>query len=378
MKRIKALIISLILSIIISFTFLTIYKKKLSNIIVDNNSIKYSTSYNKYNSHDVLVNNIDKNTILLMGSSELGAGIDFEEHPRQILNFSDKSIMQIGGAYYQSLIHAIILGSIGNEIPVKTVNFILSMQWFDKKGLDPGALQLRFSIDHLNHLYENNKLSEKLKSKICDRILELSKQNEFNKDYIKTLTSKSIIDKYLKDLYFKKYSLVSDYKFYKDYKLDESVNKKKFSNINWEKLKKEAIKRAESETTNNKFYIKNDYYDEYIKNRYFKLKDSSKNVTFSESPEYDDLQIFLSVAKELGFKVNLIMVPLQGYWADYTGVKKSEIEKFYTKIRNIAKDNNVNLVDYSSYSYEPYFFKDIMHLGRLGYLRLTEDLLRIN
>ena len=85
-----------------------------------------------------------------------------------------------------------------------------------------------------------------------------------------------------------------------------------------------------------------------------------------------------SVARELGFKVNLILVPLQGHWADYTGVPKSEIEYFYKRIRDISAKNNINLIDYSNYSYTRYFFKDATHLGRLGLLQLQEDLLKYN
>ena len=72
MKRLKALVISLILSVIISSFILMYYSKNIEkNIVVKNNSIKYNTLYSKYNSYDVLIKNIDKNTILLMGSSEL-------------------------------------------------------------------------------------------------------------------------------------------------------------------------------------------------------------------------------------------------------------------------------------------------------------------
>ena len=72
------------------------------------------------------------------------------------------------------------------------------------------------------------------------------------------------------------------------------------------------------------------------------------------------------------------MIPLQGYWADYIGVSHSEIESYYNNIRKIARDNDVNLIDYSKFSYEPYFFKDVSHIGRLGLLRFQRDLLKYN
>ncbi len=109
-----------------------------------------------------------------------------------------------------------------------------------------------------------------------------------------------------------------------------------------------------------------------------KLKDSAKNIKYRSEEEYGDLQLFLDVAKDLGLKVNLILVPLQGYWADYTGVPKEEIEYYYSRIREISDKNNVNLIDYSKYSYTKYFFKDATHLGRLGLLQLQEDLIKYN
>lgn len=379
MKRLKALCLSVVLSSIISYSFLSFYIKGSADLTVKNNSIRYNVSYEKYNSHDVLVNNINKNTILLLGSSELTVGNDFEEHPRQFLDFSDKNIMQIGGGYYQSLMHSIILGSIGNEVPNKTVNFILSMQWFDKEGANPNAFQPRFSLDHLNNLYRNEKLSKETKEKIYNRILELSSNNEITKTTISRMKRDNYFDKILNKLYYRKYKFICNNNFLKEYKRDNSVNNKKFSkDIDWENLKNKAIERGKLETTNNKYFLENKYFNHFIKNKFKKLKSSDKNITFGESPEYKDLQLFLDVAKELGFKVNLFLVPLQGYWADYTEVPKSEIEKYYVKIRKIAKDNNVNLIDYSEYSYTPYFFKDITHLGRLGLLKLQEDLLKYN
>ena len=383
MKRLKALLVAMILSSVISTTFLHFYTKNVEEnfdkLSVNNNSIRYDISYEKYNSHDILTKNINKNTILLMGSSELTVANDFEEHPKQFLDFSDKNIMQIGGGYYQSLIHSIILGSIGNDIPNKTVNFILSMQWFDKQGANPNAFQSRFSIDHLLNLYRNEKLSKETKEKIYNRILELSTSNEITKTIISRMKRDNYFDKMINNLYYKKYKFLYNNKFLKHYKYDKKKNEKKFSkDINWEKYKLEAIRRGMLETTNNKYYLENKYFDHFIKKRYKKLKSSDKNITFGESPEYKDFQLFLDVAKELEFKVNVFLVPLQGYWADYTEVSKAEIEKYYEKIREIAKTNNINLIDYSKYSYEPYFFKDITHLGRLGLLKLQEDLLKYN
>lgn len=140
----------------------------------------------------------------------------------------------------------------------------------------------------------------------------------------------------------------------------------------------EKKERFKNESTNNNFYMNNQWYSKNIGNNLEKYKNSEKNKSYKNSTEYGDLQIFLDVAKELGLKVNLILQPLQGYWADYIGVSHDEINDYYKEIRKMAKENQANLIDYSQNSYEKYFFKDATHIGRLGLLRLQEDLLKYN
>ena len=92
------------------------------------------------------------------------------------------------------------------------------------------------------------------------------------------------------------------------------------------------------------------------------------------SPEYDDLRLFLQVAKELGIEIMLVSVPVNGYWYDYTGFPQEDRKQYYQNIRNIAEQNGVRLVDYSDREYEPYFLRDIMHLGWKGWAYLDEQI----
>ena len=383
MKRLKALAVSIILSVIISFTFLHFYtnreKNEFDELTVKNNSIRYNDSPNKYKSHDAITKNIGKGTIILLGSSELIVTSDWKEHPKHLLDYSDKNIMQIGEGFYQSLIQAITLGSIGEKSPVKTVNLILSMQWFEKHGLSPEAFQPRFSIDHLYNLYKSEKISKETKEKIYDRILELSKNNSIVTRMVEGLKRDNPVDNAINQANAEKYKLIANSKFLKSYHRDDSVNDKKApKEFDWDQLRKEALETAKEESNENKFFMYNKYFDKNFKKNFDKFKGSAKNTKYRSEEEYGDLQLFLDVAKDLGFKVNLILVPLQGHWADYTGVTQEEIEYYNKRIREISEKNNVNLIDYSKYSYTKYFFKDATHLGRLGLLQLQEDLLKYN
>ena len=310
-----------------------------------------------------------------MGSSELVATLENEEHPKHLLDYSDKNIMQIGGGHYQSLLQSIVLGSIGSDIPVKKVNLIISMQWFEKNGIAKEAFESRVSLDHLYHFFGNKNISNSTKEKMYNRIKNLTDSTSFINSTLDNIFSPKFFNNLINPIFKYKYNLQEKRNFVKKYKYDSSVNCRKFNGLNWDVLEEKAIERAKKETYNNKFYIENEYYNEYIRNDLKKYEGYMNKQSYSESPEYEDLELFINVAKELGYEVNLIMIPLQGYWADYTGISKDSINEYYDKIKKIASENEVQLTDYSMYSYKPYFFKDIMHLGRLGFLQLQKDLL---
>ena len=64
------------------------YVKKVEDYYkVNDNSIRYSTNYEKYKSKDILTSNIDLNTLVLLGSSELVATINEDYHPNKIFNY---------------------------------------------------------------------------------------------------------------------------------------------------------------------------------------------------------------------------------------------------------------------------------------------------
>lgn len=259
MKKIKLILISFIISSFLFFIIIKSNTNKFSNSFEKkNNSIKYNTSYEKYNSHDAIIKNIDKDTILLLGSSELVSGIDKKEHPRQLLDYKDKSIMQIGGGYYQSLLHGIILGSISSDLNLKTVNLIVSMQWFQtKEGISSEAFESRVSMEHLNYFFENNNISDNLKRQLKYRIDDLCKKNKHIISRVNLMNQKNFFYKILNTLYSYKSTYIQNKKFYKISKnLLNDENDKKFYDIDWTRLKKEAIEAAKKETTNNDFFYR--------------------------------------------------------------------------------------------------------------------------
>ena len=105
-----------------------------------------------------------------------------------------------------------------------------------------------------------------------------------------------------------------------------------------------------------------------------KKKNQSVNGSYSTSPEYEDLSCFLDVCEDLGIRPMLVMLPVNGYWYDYTGFPKEARADYYKKIRTIAKKYHASLLDYSDQEYTKYFFEDGVHIGKKGWAVINEDL----
>ena len=107
MIRLKAFLISIVLVLITLVILNKTYIKKIEDYYkVNDNSVRYSTAYEKYKSKDIITENITPNTLVLLGSSELVATSNQEYHPNRVFNYEDFNIMQIGTSYSQNIVQA--------------------------------------------------------------------------------------------------------------------------------------------------------------------------------------------------------------------------------------------------------------------------------
>ena len=328
MIKLKAFLLSLVLVIATLALLNVIYVKKIDDYYkVNDNSIRYSTSYEKYKSRDILTSNITPNTLVLMGSSELVATINEDYHPNKIFNYNDFNIMQIGTSYSQNIIQATTLGSIEGSMSKRKVAIVESIQWFEKDGTQQDAFLNKASQNHIFHMLENEKISKETKEKLINRIIEITKGNKQQNDIYKKYKSYfidgkgTIVDKKLMELDDAIYSFKIKRKFYENHaKADYPSLGDKTPDYNWEQMTDQFVAEVKKKTDNNDYAVDNKYYNTYLRDRYASLKDSYKDLNYLESPEYSDLELFLTVAKELGIEVEVIIFPVNGKWNDYTGV----------------------------------------------------------
>ena len=386
MIRLKAFLISIVLVLITLVILNKTYIKKIEDYYkVNDNSIRYSTAFEKYKSKDIILENITSKTLVLLGSSELTTTINEEYHPKKIFNYEDFNIMQIGVGNSQNIIHAATIGSIGNDIRNNEIVMIQSIQWFDNKnGILKDAFLSRISNEHVYNTIANDKISKETKEKFINRVIELSSTNKVlnkkyrsYKKYFVEEQGNFITGEFLKlDNYF--YKLKNKYEFFKNKGRENyPLSGKKTPDYNWKELDEKVTEQAKERTNNNDYQIDNTYYDKYIKTKYDQLKNSSKNTKYDESKEYDDLDILLSIVKDLNLNMKFAILPANGKWSDYTGIDSEKRQVAYNNLKEIAKKNNIEVMDYSSKEYEEYYMYDAMHLGWRGWIDFERDLYKL-
>ena len=386
MIRLKAFLISIVLVLITLVILNKTYIKKIEDYYkVNDNSVRYSTAFEKYKSKDIILENITPKTLVLLGSSELTTTINEEYHPKKIFNYEDFNIMQIGVGNSQNIIHAATIGSIGNDIINNEIVMIQSIQWFDNKnGILKDAFLSRISSEHVYNTMANDKISKETKEKFINRVIELSSTNKVlnkkyrsYKKYFVEEQGNFITGEFLKlDNYF--YKLKNKYEFFKNKGRENyPLSGEKTPDYNWKELDDKVTEQAKERTNNNDYQIDNTYYDKYIKTKYDQLKNSSKNTRYDESKEYDDLDILLSIVKDLNLNMKFAILPANGKWSDYTGIDSEKRQVAYNNLKEIAKKNNIEVMDYSSKEYEEYYMYDAMHLGWRGWIDFERDLYKL-
>ena len=382
MIKLRAFLLSLVLVILTLFFINQTYVKNIEDYYkVSDNSIRYGTSYEKYKSRDILASNITPNTLVLLGSSELVATKDEAYHPNRIFNYKDFNILQIGTSYSQNIVQASTLGSIESAMTKRKVAIIESVQWYEKDGIHPDAFLNKASQEHIFNTLANEKLSKETKEKLINRIIEITngnkQQNEIYRKYKDVLVENkgNIIEKKLLELDTKLYAFKLKQNFYKNQgKADYPLSGEIMPTYDWEQMTKKFVEDVEKKTDNNDYAVDNHYYNTYLKKRYESLKDSNKDLSYLESPEYSDFEIFLTVAKELGIEVEVIIFPVNGKWNDYTGVSKAMREQTYKKIEGIANQYGAKVLNYGNREYEKYFLFDVMHVGVKGWMEVEKEL----
>ncbi|MGO5076152.1 D-alanyl-lipoteichoic acid biosynthesis protein DltD [Clostridium sporogenes] len=387
MKR----LVSIFLGAILFFTSIFILnyslEKKINKFYSDDISAIYGNAV-KDKGIVLQKTSINRNNLLMYGSSELG--VDIEQNPTKFFpNRGNEFVVDvIGRGHCQSLKHGINFGALENKLNNRRGMFVVSLQWFTNLGIEPDKFVMNFSEVQFYNIMNNKQIKKENKKKICNRVYNLVKGDKDLQHisiYCKLYRSDNPIENLLfigmKPYYklkkliartednIKSYKLVMNYKNKNKSKLNHHLN-----NIQWGKEYDKAEQQGKAQANNNEFYMYNEYFNKHYKSNLKKLKNVSRNTDILNSKEFDDLNLMLDICKDINFKPAFILMPTNGKWYDYLGVNKNKRVQFYKKASNIIRKKGFEVYNYEQYEYEPYFMKDGMHLGWKGWLTVDETI----
>lgn len=382
MKKIKALGIALVLAILTLVLYVHVLNQKLADYYhVSDNSVRYNFEYTKYKGRDILKDNIDDKTLVVLGSSELAKASNQPFHFKQLFNYDDFHLMPIGGGNFQNIIHASILGSLGDEFPKKKFVLSESFLWFDQNAMPPEAFLSRVSNEHVYYTLKNPKISHETKEKFMNRVLELSKGSKYHYDMFqrykrRLLDNKgTIIDDWLNWFDVKKFALNNKIKFYFAANLTPIPSSGPITpNYDWEELKTKYLDDAKLLTNDNEFGIEKGYFDSIIGSDLQKLKGYASNYKYDKSKEYEDYKLILQMIKEMGLDVEVVTFPVNGKWFDYIGIGPEQRAIYSKKLTEITNSFGYKLMNLTSKEYEPYYMYDTVHPGWKGWPEVAEEM----
>lgn len=384
MKKIQAFGIALVLALLTLALYLQVINQKLANYYhVSDNSIRYNFEFTKYKGRDILKDNIDDKTLVVLGSSELGRVSEHPFHIKQLFNYDDFHIMAIGGGNFQNIIQASMLGSLGNDFPKKKFILSESFIWFDQFGMNPKAFLSRVSNEHVYYTLINPKISKETKEKFMKRVLELSKDNknvhETFERYKRRLVDRkgTMLDDWLIKMDVEKFALNNKISFYFTGDVTPIPSSGPVTpNYDWKELQNKYLNDAKVRTEGNDFGIEKRYYASEIQNRLEKLKNSAAKYKYDISTEYDDYALVLQMAKEMGLEVEVVNFPINGKWYDYIGIGPEQRAIYAKKITEITESFGYKIMDLTSKEYEPYYMYDTVHPGWKGWPEVAEEMLK--
>ena len=263
------------------------------------------------------------------------------------------------------------------EIENKQAVFVISPQWFTEEDYESAVFQSYFNSDQLTSFLENQSgdISSQHASKrllkqfpnvsmkdIIQKIANNESLSEF--DHIRIKISALINQKQAN--FFGQFSIRQwlKYKEHVDKYLNTIPEQFSYQDI------EDVIKAdAEKNTSNNEFGIDNHFYDTQIRDYLKKLKGSQTSYNYLKSSEYNDLQLVLNQFAKSKVNVMFVIPPVNKKWMDFTGLDEDMYQQTVQKIRfQLESQGFTNIADFSKDGGEPFFMKDTIHLGWMGWL----------
>lgn len=351
---------------------------------VDNGRFGFWYSPYKDLSYSALSQNINRDTVLVMGSSEFRHGRRSEYHPANAIRTGEADLMTIGGPCNQILFHSIAMGSVENRLKRRQVILLVSPTWFKKDGVNPVNYGTRFSESEYIRFMQNPNIDNSTKKYVAERSEKLLADNS------RFRTKVRIINRYLSDgkqdaiskMLFRAEEMLA---FDRD-RVSAAMAVRKLSKKNevktlTGKISDEAFDmlagQAEEESlksSDNPFDISDISWEKHFSKSYKSDKGAYTDRICSDSPEFEDLKAFLEVCRQTGLQAKLIIMPVNGGWFDYIGTGQQQRRETTDKIIKIADEYGMETADLTVHEYEPFITKDVTHPWKKGWVLIDREI----
>lgn len=380
LKRLWMIFGPIIVAVTLAFLLIFLYPTELNHNIVDekNSAVEISVESFKERSKKVQAfSDPNMRFVPYLGSSEW---IRFDNmHPAVLPEKYNRSYRPyfLGQAGAASLSQYFGLQQILPELENKQVVFVISPQWFTESEHDLVSFQRFFNGDQLTSFLENQ--SDDIATRYAATRLLKQNPDILLKGIVQKLSKGEELSEsdYLLIRVFSRFnrgqaSLFGQLPVRSQLRYREHVGrylKTLPSQFSYEELEDIAWKEAEANTTNNDWGMENHYFTSEIKKDLKRWSGHEKSYNFLKSSEYNDLQLLLSQFAKSKINVLFVIQPVNQKWAKYTGLSEEMYQATVQKIRyQLESQGFTNIADFSKDGDKPYFVKDTIHLGWLGWI----------
>ncbi|MFT8393474.1 MAG: D-alanyl-lipoteichoic acid biosynthesis protein DltD [Liquorilactobacillus ghanensis] len=320
------------------------------------------------------------NYVPFFGSSELERMDRF--HPSVMAaKYHNYRPFLLGKKGAQSLPQVLAMETILPQLKNRKVVFIVSPQWFVKRGITPPAFKY-YNGDLADFTWLQHADPHSAYDRYFARRLVrlLGPNDRVGQMAARIAAGHKLTSANYQWISFQRKFLIHEDQLFSRFRPNENYEKRIVPKINqlpkhynYQKLQTLARGDAQRQTTNNNFGILNNFYSTRVKPNKTLLKGAEKNFSYLKSPEYSDFELVLQQLAKQHTQVLFMIQPVNSKWADYTGLN---MQMYYQTVRKIKyqlhQQGFNNIADYSHQGSTPYFMEDTIHIGWAGWVKFDK------
>ena len=352
---------------------------------------QFGTWYSQYKdmSYNALDQNITKKDMFVFGSSEFRHGRNTSFHPANFFRGTDVHLMTIGGPFNQTLFHTVALGALEPQIKNRRVVMLVSPTWYRTAGgVSKKGYALRFSETEYVAFLKNKDVPRSVKTYVARRSVKLLNGSPTLQNHVQLYNRVLLHMGRLHPADPLAYRALMLYQNDKDMITTRAAmtflrgqdqasgfNKQPIENgqFDWNHWVDKARRVAEKKS-HNPIYMSDHSCKMKFRFVYPRAKGVHKKNSLLQSKEYGDLDAFLTICQQNHIRAMLVILPMNGYWYDYTGINSHERKAFARKITRIAGGYGAEVTDLTKYDYTPFVNRDAVHPWGEGWVRINEAL----